>query len=68
MTPEIFKLYMFNRDLIYADKDELKDEIYKLLDIIVKIGELCNKAGIDLNTVQKMVELQKLEGEENVHK
>lgn len=65
MTPEIFKIYMFNRDLMFADKDKLKDEIYELLDIIFKIADLCHKAGINLNTVQKMVELQELEGEDN---
>ena len=64
MTPEIFKLYMFNRDLMFADKDKLKDEIYELLDIICKIADLCHKAGINLNTVQKMVELEELGSEE----
>ena len=65
MTPEIFKFYLHNSGLAFADKQDLIDEIYELLDIIFKIGELCHKAGINLNTVQKMVELQELGGEDN---
>jgi len=66
MTPEIFKFYLYNSGLLLADKEELRDKIYELLDIIFKIADLCHKAGIDLNTVQKMVELQKLGSENNV--
>ena len=63
MTHEAFRLYLHNSGLAFAKKNELYDEIYNLLDIIFKIGELCYKAGINLNTVQKMVELQKLGSE-----
>lgn len=64
MTPELFKIYSFNNDLMFADKEDLQEEIYKLLDIICKIAELCHKAGINLNTVQKLVELEELGSEE----
>ena len=64
MTNEAFRFYLFNSGLLFAEKEDLYDEIYKLLDIIFKIGELCYKAGIDLNTVQKVVELQELGSEE----
>ena len=58
MTPELFDFYLRQNNLIFASKEEILSELYKSLDIILKIGELCNKAGIDLNTVQKLVELK----------
>ena len=66
MTPELFDFYLKQNNLIFASKGDLLEELYKALDIIAKIGELCSKAGIDLNTVQKLVELKEnCEGEKD---
>ena len=58
MTPELFEFYLKQNNLLFASKGEILVELYKTLDIIAKIGELCNKAGIDLNTIQKIVEIK----------
>lgn len=63
MTPELFDFYLRQNNLIFASKEEIFEELYKALDIIAKIGELCNKADIDLNTVQKIVEIKEKENE-----